>query len=178
MDMISRKLPENFKAGRKQYFISMDENIAEALQHILRKAKMDCWFDFHADADGMFFVWDAEEDEPMSWQEALAEIRDNADFQALGIGNEEAALFDQLCVRAGIGARKRYRIMVKETSVKEFVVSATSLSDAIESLERIADSGAGIDMENGIRFYRDAFAPPHADADGLAEADAKTDYIV
>lgn len=75
-------------------------------------------------------------------------------------------------------AGRQYRIMMRETSVKEFVVSATSLQDAIDGIERIADSDAGIDMERGIRFYRDVFVSPHADGDGLAEADAKTDYIV
>ena len=46
----------------------MNEDIAEALQHIVQKAKMDCWINFHADADGMFFVWDTDEEEPMNWQ--------------------------------------------------------------------------------------------------------------
>lgn len=77
-----------------------------------------------------------------------------------------------------MGARVQYRIMVRETSVKEFVVSAVSLQDAIDGIERIADSDEGIDMESGIRFYRDVFTSPQAGADGLAEAGAKADYIV
>lgn len=85
-----------------------------ALSHILRATKMDCWFQICQREKGgklYDYCYDVENDKELSLEDALCQAMDGfIDLDQLGISNKEIDILDSILANAGLIAQEDDRI--------------------------------------------------------------------